>query len=140
MTERLTFVDTNVLVYAHDVADRTKHDRAALFVDTLWADEAGIVSTQVLAEFSSVLIRKRRMTPAEARRIVSPFSAWRVVQADVPMLDAAMVRNQRDGVAWWDCLIIEAALRAGAARLATEDLQAGRTFDRVLKVMDPMAA
>jgi predicted nucleic acid-binding protein len=49
-------------------------------------------------------------------------------------------RNEHDAVAWWDCLVVEAALRAGAARLATEDVQAGRTFDGVLDVMGPMAA
>lgn len=140
MTKHLTFVDTNVLVYAHDVADRTKHDRAKAFVDGLWADEVGVVSTQVLAELYSVLIRKRGVSPADALHIVSPFAAWRVVQIDLPMLGAAMVRNQQDAVAWWDCLVVEAAIRAGAVRLASEDFQRGRRFDGFLEVVDPMAA
>jgi predicted nucleic acid-binding protein len=109
-------------------------------VDGLWADEAGVVSTQVLAELYSVLIRKRGVSPADALHIVSPFAAWRVVQIDLPMLGAAMLRNQQDAVAWWDCLVVEAAIRAGAVRLASEDFQRGRRFDGFLEVVDPMAA
>jgi predicted nucleic acid-binding protein len=136
----LTFVDTNVFVYAHDATEPAKQRRAEAFIRDLWADESGVVSTQVLEELYSVLTRKLQIVPAEARRIVTPFSAWQVVQIDVPLLTSAMLRNQQDAVSWRDCLIVEAALRAGARRLATEDLQYGRTFDGTLHVVDPMAA
>ena len=35
-------------------------------------------------------------------------------------------------MSFWDALTVEAARRAGAARLVTEDLQAGRRFAGVL--------
>jgi predicted nucleic acid-binding protein len=50
-----------------------------------------------------------------------------------------MERNERDAIAWWDALVVEAALRAGAIRLATEDLQHGRIFDGTLAVWNPLA-
>ena len=118
MSERITFVDTNVLV----------------------AESSGVVSTQVLAELSSVLRRKVGLAPAAARRVFVVYTAWPIVQIDAPMLAAAMLRNQQDDGSWWDCLIVEAALRAGAARLASEDFEVGHAFDSVLDVVDPLAA
>jgi len=140
LSEPLTFVDTNVLVYAHDGSDPDKHDRATAFVRNLWAEKAGVISTQVLAELYSVLTRKVGIAPAAARRVVVLYAAWPIVQIDLPLLAAAMLRNEQDDVAWWDCLIVESALRAGAQRVASEDFQSGRTFDGVLEVMDPVAA
>jgi predicted nucleic acid-binding protein len=74
------------------------------------------------------------------REIVLQYTAWRVVAVDVPLLAAAMERNERDVIAWWDALVVESALRAGAIRIATEDLQHGRIFDGTLQVWDPLAA
>lgn len=140
MSEPLTFVDTNILAYAYDETDPEKHSRARSLLDRLWGERAAVVSTQVLSELYSVMTRKLGYLPAEAREVVLQYTAWRVIEVDVPLLVAAMERNERDRVAWWDCLIVEAAMRAGAARLATEGFQPGRTFDGALEVMDPMAA
>ena len=140
MSEPRTFVDTNVLVYAHDTTDRDKHQRAAAFLADVWAEQTGVVSIQVLCELYSVLTRKLRFEPEEARGIVAPYAAWRVVEIDMPMVAGAMLRNAQDALAWWDCLIVEAGLRAGASRLASEDFQTGQTFDARLQVVDPMAA
>lgn len=134
-----TFVDTNILAYAHNTAEPEKHEQAAALLLDLWADRAGVVSTQVLGELYSVLTRKMDVAPADAREIVLLYAAWPVVETDVPMLAAAMERHEREQVAWWDALIVEAAIRAGAPRLATEDFQAGRVFDGTLEVVNPLS-
>jgi predicted nucleic acid-binding protein len=134
-----TFVDTSILAHAHDAADQEKHARATALLLDLWADQAGVVSTQVLGELYSVLTRRMGLAPADAREIVLLYAAWPVIETDVPMLAAAMERHERDQVAWWDALIVEAALRAGATRLATEDFQLGRVFDGRLEVVNPLA-
>ena len=140
MSEPVTFVDTNVLVYAHDASNPVKHRQAAAFVATLWADRAAVISTQILAELYSVLTRKVRLAPAAARRVVVLYTAWPIVEIDVSLLAAAMLRSEQDRVAWWDSVVVEAALRAGATRLASEDFGTGRRFDGVLDVVNPIAA
>jgi predicted nucleic acid-binding protein len=42
------FVDTNILIYAHDVHAGIKHERARLLLDQLWDSQQGVLSTQVL--------------------------------------------------------------------------------------------
>jgi len=138
MTEPLTFVDTNVLVYAHDASAGERRARAVALLASLWADRAGVVSTQVLTEFYQVATHKLAMAPTEAREIVLVYAAWPVVAVDVPLMALAMERHERDAVAWWDCLVVEAALRAGADRLASEDFQSGRRFGP-LEVANPFA-
>jgi predicted nucleic acid-binding protein len=42
-----TFVDTNVLIYAHDIDAGRKHDVAKAVLRDLWTERAGDLSTQV---------------------------------------------------------------------------------------------
>ncbi|MBF8291168.1 MAG: PilT protein [Chloroflexi bacterium] len=126
--ERRTFVDTNVLVYAHDAGDPTRQPVARALLEELWANGSGVLSTQVLQEFYVVATRKFQppMPRAEARELVTLYATWSVVQVDVEMiLDAAALEDSAQ-LSFWDALIVEAAHRAGAARLVSEDLQTGR--------------
>ena len=50
MTAR-TFVDTNVLIYAHDIDAKSKHEAAKSVLRELWVERSGALSTQVLQEF-----------------------------------------------------------------------------------------
>ena len=123
-----TFVDTNVLVYAHDSSDRRRHPIAAALVDDLWRARDGVLSTQVLTEFYAVVTRKfdPPMPRREARALVDIYAAWPVVQVDPPLIVAASALEEKHSLSFWDALIIEAAQRAGADRLVSEDLQTGR--------------
>src|SRR5262249_56384421 len=60
------FVDTNILMYAHDMSAGAKHERAKALVEELWRDRTGIVSTQVLQE-PSVNLRRKAGRPLDAR-------------------------------------------------------------------------
>ena len=125
---RRTFVDTNVLVYAHDASEIEKQPIARAVLEELWADRSGVVSTQVLQEFYVVATRKFEppMRRAEAREIVTLYATWSVVQIDVGLILDAAALEERAQLSFWDALIVEAARRAGAVRLVSEDLQAGR--------------
>ena len=52
------FVDTNILMYAHDNSAGPKHERAKAIVEELWRDRTGVVSIQVLQELAVNLRRK----------------------------------------------------------------------------------
>ena len=75
------FVDTNILMYAHDTSAGKKHDRAKSLVEELWRDRTGVVSTQVLQELA-VSLRRKAGRPIDAkatREIVADYLAWQVV-------------------------------------------------------------
>ena len=75
------FVDTNVLIYAHDTSAGDKHDRAKALVEELWRERTGVVSTQVLQELA-VNLRRKAKKPLDAkatRDVVSDYLTWQVV-------------------------------------------------------------
>ncbi len=53
--EVTTFIDTNVLVYAHDASEVLKQRVAQDVLQRLWADGSGVMSTQILQEFSRMV-------------------------------------------------------------------------------------
>lgn len=124
----LTFVDTNVLAYAHDASEAVRQSVAVSLLADLWRSRSGVVSTQVLSEFYVVATRKFTppMARREARSIVDTYAAWPVVQVDPTLIVAASALEERHQLSFWDALIIEAARRGGATRLVSEDLQGGR--------------
>jgi predicted nucleic acid-binding protein len=52
------FVDTNVLVYAHDLSAGVKRERAKEIIAFLWQSGRGCLSIQVLQEFYVTVTRK----------------------------------------------------------------------------------
>ena len=133
-----TFVDTNVLVYAHDASDSKRQPIAAAVVDELWRTRDGVLSTQVLTEFYAVVTRKFEppLSRREARTLVDAYAAWPIVQVDPPLIVAASALEEQHSLSFWDALIVEAARRAGADRLLSEDLQHGRRIAG-LTIEDP---
>jgi predicted nucleic acid-binding protein len=131
---QVTFVDTNVLAYAHDRSETARQPVARARLEALWRDRSGALSTQVLQELYVVATRKlaRPMPRATARRLVALYAEWPVVEVDVPLILAASELEERHRLSFWDALIVEAARRAGAARLLSEDLQDGREIAGVL--------
>lgn len=136
----VTFVDTNVLVYAHDRSDARKQAVAQGILERLWADRTGSLSTQVLQELYVVVTnaQKTAMSPADARGLVESYAAWPVVVIEPTLILAASHLAESRQLSFWDALVIEAARVAGADRLLTEDLQDGQMFDPV-RVENPFA-
>lgn len=82
------FVDTNILMYAHDRAAGAKHERAKALVQELWRDRTGVVSTQVLQELT-VNLRRRAGKPLDTRTtrdVVADYLTWQVVVNGVEVL------------------------------------------------------
>ena len=132
------FVDSNVLVYARDLSDRGKQERATLWIETLWTAEAGRLSYQVLVEAYAALTRpaKPHMDRSAARIYIANFRRWRPLIINQSLIEAAWGVQDRFSFSWWDCLIIAAARVASCDYLLTEDLQHGQDLGGLL-VIDP---
>ena len=131
--ERKAFVDTNVLIYAHDASEAVKQPLARAALDRLWDAGSGTLSTQILQEFYSVATHELAppMTRIEARQIVELYSAWPVVVLDPALILNATRVEEEHQLSFWDALVVEAARVAGAERLLTEDMQHGRIIEGV---------
>jgi predicted nucleic acid-binding protein len=132
------FVDTNVVVYAHDRMDPVKCERARALLVAHALDGSLTVSTQVLQETYAVLVRKALVEPAKALFAVETLAASRVVGSNAGFVLDALRLAQRHQLSVWDALIVQAALAAGCATLFSEDLQAGQRFGN-LEVVNPFS-
>ena len=133
------FVDTNILMYAHDRSAGAKHDRAKALVEELWRDRNGVVSTQVLQELAVNLRRKavRALDAKATRDLVSDYLTWHVVVNDGDSILEALEVEARYQLSFWDALVIVAAQASGAEVLYSEDLSDGQAYGTV-RVVNPL--
>lgn len=138
MSDDKVFLDSNVLVYAHDVSAGAKHEIAKATVEDLWERRSGVLSSQVLQEWFVNVTGKipRPVAVSTAREIVEALLSWEVVVNDGSSVLAAVDIHERLGFSFWDALIVQAALKGGATRLLTEDLTHGQKVDG-LRIEDP---
>jgi predicted nucleic acid-binding protein len=132
------FVDTNVLIYAHDVDAGRKHAVAAQLVRDLWSSREGVLSTQVLQEFYVNVTRKipAPVSRALARELLRTYAVWRVVLIDVDDVSRASELEEEIQLSFWDALILAAAAKAGAKILLSEDLNPGQII-RGVRIENP---
>lgn len=130
------FFDTNVLVYCTDTTAPKKQARARELVARMTAAGEAVVSTQVLIELFHTVVRKQKMPPATAQALTLAYSAWPLINSDAALVHAAIRKSIAHRLSIWDAMVIEAALRADAQTLYTEDLSHGQRFDK-LAVVNP---
>ena len=122
-----TFVDTNVLIYAHDTDARAKHEAAKAVLRELWSERTGVLSIQVLQEFYVNVTRKIR-TPLSknlARRVVNSYSMW-CTETTLAEISTAFRIEDESRIGFRDALIVSSAIKGGAIRILSEDLNAGQ--------------
>ena len=131
------FVDTNIVVYAHDGADREKQQRAREVL-LAHADDL-VLSAQVLSETYAVLTRRIGVEPVVVRSIVAELSRFVLVALDGTLVLEAIDTSTAAQLSYWDALIVAAARAGGCDTLFTEDLSDGATIAGV-RIVNPLLA
>ena len=122
-----TFVDTEVLVFAHQRRDDDRSALARALLEGLWSDAGGALSAQVLQEFYFVATARLDppFAPGEAAALVTAYGQWRVVATDAVLIFEASELERDLEVSFRDALVVAAALRVGATTLVTGGLADG---------------
>jgi len=127
------FLDTNLLVYAQGTDAKSEMARQVIL-------EGGVISVQVLNEFTNVLRRKFSMSWED---ITEALEDVKIALDDIRPIglethSAAVELASEHGFSFYDALIIVAALEAGCDQLLTEDMQAGRRVEG-LAIVNPLS-
>jgi predicted nucleic acid-binding protein len=126
MSDR-TFVDTNILIYAHDADAKSKHEVAKSVLGELWSQRMGVLSMQVLEEFY-VNVTREIASPLPkdvARMVVNSYAIWCIEITPAEISSAFRIEDE-SRIGFWDALIIASAAKCGASRILSEDLNAGQ--------------
>ena len=129
------FLDTNILVYATATDDRRSAAARSLLA------KGGVISVQVLNEFANVARRKLQRPWPEVKEALAVFRALCKEPRGLSLAthDSALEIAQRDGLAFYDSLIVASALEAGCLTLLSEDMQNGRVIAGRLTIRNPFA-
>jgi len=128
-----TFIDTDVLIYAHDVDAGAKHQTAKTVLRDLWSERTGLLSVQVLQEFYVNVTRKiSSPLPKDlARLVVNSYVIW-CAETSVAEIASAFRIEDESRIGFWDALIVSSALKNGATRILSEDLNTGQRIAGIL--------
>jgi predicted nucleic acid-binding protein len=125
------FFDTNILIYAYSTDIRRQ--RALTTIAS-----GGVISAQVLNEFTSVLRGKQKqdwaIIEAAVQSVRFRFPDIVPLTADTHAVALGLARDH--SLAFYDALIVAAAAEAGCDVLYSEDLQHGRSIGG-LSIVNP---
>jgi predicted nucleic acid-binding protein len=138
MSDRI-FVDSNILIYAHDVDAKSKREVARSVLGELWSQRTGVLSLQVLQEFYVNVTRKisSPLPKPVARMVVNSYAVWCVETTPAEISTAFRIEDE-SRIGFWDALIVASAAKSGASRILSEDLNAGQTIAGI-RIENPFA-
>jgi predicted nucleic acid-binding protein len=133
------FVDSNILIYAHDLDAGIKHERAREVLSNWWPSRRARLSTQVLQEFYVNVTEKitKPLPRSVAREVVRSYAPW----VEMLVTPSTVLRASEIGefaqLSFWDSMIVAAAEAVGADELLTEDLNDGQIIAG-LRITNPL--
>lgn len=131
----LPFLDTNIFIYAF--LDDERSSKAQEIVSKPY-----VTSVQAFNEFASVVRRKWPQKWVEIRRSLDGLRrmAVTVVELDVQLNASAIDLVDKYNFAFYDALMVAAALEAESSVFLSEDMHDGLTVDGRMKIVNPFTA
>ena len=139
MTGRI-LVDTNLLIYCYDRAEPVKQMRALETLDALRSAGAGVLSTQILAEFFINVTRKvpEPLSIEDAcERIDHYLESWEVLDVTTTVVKHAVRAVRQHRLNYWDAQIWAVAFVHQIPFVLSEDFQSGRVLEGV-RFLNPL--
>lgn len=127
------FVDSNVVLYAHDVSADDKYEIAQELLRRLTEQKIGAASIQVLQEFY-VNARRKLRVPISAYRAqhqLRSLSTWSIHEPTTRDVQAAAELAETAQLTFWDAMIVTSAAALGCKVLWSEDLNHGQVIGGV---------
>lgn len=128
------FIDTNILVYAHDFNAGRKREIASHLLLRLFEGQNGLLSVQVLMEFYAT-VTKKIAAPLSSRRaseIISDLATWQIYAPTATDVLKTIEISGEHKISFWDAMIVRAAIALDASVIWSEDLKHGHIYEGVI--------
>ena len=133
------FLDTNIIVYSFDKTDPGKQTKAKELIRDALSRNKGIVSYQVIQEFTNAALQKFSVPLAfnDCKNYIEDCLApiCEIFSSIDLFRDAVDIKSET-GIRYYDALIVAAAIKGNANTLYTEDLNDGQKI-RSVKIVNP---
>jgi predicted nucleic acid-binding protein len=135
----VVFVDSNILIYAHDLDAGVKRERAVAKLRELWDSGTGRLSIQVLQEFyvNATLKLNTPVARSTAREVIKTYGVWIHRATTIETVTRATEISDLVRISFWDALIVASAEEVDADELLSEDLNDGQAIAGI-RVVNPL--
>ena len=136
----LVFLDTNIFVYAFLASEPRKRAKAVQLIEACLGSAQGCVSYQVIQEFANVARKKfiTRLGADDCKTFIdAAMQPMNRVASSTQLVHEALNLQDELKYSFYDCVMLAAALQAGAATLYTEDLQHWQLVRGTLRIANP---
>lgn len=130
------FVDTNIFVYLFST-ETDKRTACINFLKSTKGKATLVISTQVVSEFTAVMLNKFNMSPNSLKRILEDFKNFEVVPIAIPIVESAINIQALNQLSFWDSQIVSAAQSAHCTAIVSEDLNHGQKIEG-MEIINPM--
>ena len=134
------FLDTNIFVYAFLASEPRKRAKAVELIEGALGSGQGCISYQVVQEFANVARKKfaTRLSAGDCKLFIdAAMQPLNRIGSSPDLIDSALDLQDELKYSFYDCLMLAAALQAGADTLYTEDLQHWQLVRGVLRICNP---
>lgn len=130
----MTFIDTNVWVYALTDQDHAKKRKAAELIVKTFLEDTICVSSQVLQEFANFAFKKTQKTAEEINAVLKKIASYTFVPDSKDLVIQGVAMKEEYDVGFYDALMLSAANKAKCEVIYTEDLNDGQRYGAVMAV------
>lgn len=135
MTRAHLFIDTNIILYGYDLDAAEKRRVASEIVEQLFKGPyPPAISVQVLNELYVNL--QRRISVRTATQICEAYLDWEIIPLTLELFLNGQICQAKYKISFWDALIVEAAKKAGANKIISEDLAHNQEYYGI-RVVNP---
>jgi predicted nucleic acid-binding protein len=138
--EGVVFLDTNIFVYAFLASEPRKRAKAVDLIEASLGSGRGCVSYQVVQEFANVARKKfaTRLSSDDCKAFIdAAMQPLNRVASSTALIHTALDLQDELKYSFYDCVMVAAALQAGADMLYTEDLQHWQLVRGTLRIVNP---
>lgn len=133
------FLDTNILVYAHDSQSSEKREISQKLIFEGIRSGLGTISSQVISEYYVTMDKKFKLPYSNILHIIHQLGSLSNIEITYAMTVRSIERHKAHTISYWDSLIIEAALQDGCTTLYSEDMNNERIIDGI-RIINPYKA
>lgn len=134
------FLDTNIFVYAFLASEPRKRTKAVELIEACLGSGRGSISYQVVQEFANVARKKfaTRLSSEDCKAFIdAAMQPLNRVASSTGLIHTALDLQDELKYSFYDCVMVAAAIQAGAETLYTEDLQHWQLVRGTLRIVNP---
>ena len=137
-TKNKVFIDSNFFIYLFDKGEKKKRQHCSKLLVKLESTHSIVISTQVIKEISSVLLRKFQYPVSDLKIFIGQLEKFEVAETPATVIQKGLDILSSYQLSFWDSIICATAASANCRLIISEDMQDGQEI-LGMKIQSPFS-